>query len=291
MEIVILSPEEVEFKEKDIQNAFEKDLSKLEDGLEYVRSELMIGTGRIDTLAIDANNQPVFIEYKRKGQFGKDALIQLMEYLSWFLKDENHVENISTIIRQHLPDVKEIEPYIRVICVVTDIDDQVRNAIYAMSNPVKVYSYLVARDTAQKVVIVPKLEINNEEVETHIPTMESETEILSKHQNLQKLYSNLKNVLEKNGANGYSGKNCIRFKKEKVFAEVYFTKNYIRLEIKVGMGAIKDTDFKYWRQGESDWGYTYIYPTSGVNEKVISWIEKAKEFSSGIYSDENEEDN
>lgn len=63
MEIKILSPEEVEFKEKHIQNAFEHDLSKLEEGLEMVGSEIVIGTGRIDTLAFDTNSsRPVFIE-------------------------------------------------------------------------------------------------------------------------------------------------------------------------------------------------------------------------------------
>ena len=78
MEIKILSPEEVEFREKDIQNAFEKDLSKLEDGLEFIASEVIVGAGRIDTLAFDTNNgNPVFIEYKRPGDFGKDALITL----------------------------------------------------------------------------------------------------------------------------------------------------------------------------------------------------------------------
>ena len=82
MEIKSLSLEEVEFKEKDIQNAFEHDLSKLEEGLEFVGSEIVIGTGRIDTLAFDTNSScPVFIEYKRRGEFSKDALIQLMDYL------------------------------------------------------------------------------------------------------------------------------------------------------------------------------------------------------------------
>jgi RecB family endonuclease NucS len=84
MEIKILSPEEVAFKEKDIQTAFEHDLSKLEEGLEFIDTEVTIPVGRIDTLAFDTNtNQPVFIEYKGPGQFGKDALIQLMDYLSW----------------------------------------------------------------------------------------------------------------------------------------------------------------------------------------------------------------
>jgi RecB family endonuclease NucS len=114
MEIIILSPEEVDFKEKDVQNAFEKNLSKLEDGLEFIQSEVVIGTGRIDTLAFDTDgNQPVFIEYKRRGQFGKDALIQLMEYLSWFAKDENRLAILEKIIRQHKPDISDFEPHIR----------------------------------------------------------------------------------------------------------------------------------------------------------------------------------
>lgn len=68
MNITILSPEEIDLKEKEIQSAFKADLSKLEDGLEFVRSELVIATGRIDTLALDTNsNSPVFLEYKRRG--------------------------------------------------------------------------------------------------------------------------------------------------------------------------------------------------------------------------------
>ncbi|HZM22559.1 MAG TPA: hypothetical protein VFC02_12500, partial [Anaerolineales bacterium] len=61
MEIKILSPEEVTFREKDIQTAFEQDLSKLEEGLELIASEVTIGTGRIDTLAYDSEtSRPVF---------------------------------------------------------------------------------------------------------------------------------------------------------------------------------------------------------------------------------------
>ena len=92
MTITILTPEDIDFKEKEIQSAFERDLAKLEDGLVLVKSELVIGTGRIDTLAFDTNTScPVFVEYKRRGEFGKDALIQLMEYLSWFAKDKNRM--------------------------------------------------------------------------------------------------------------------------------------------------------------------------------------------------------
>src|SRR5512139_2596464 len=108
MEIKIVSPEEVDFKEKDVQRAFEKDLSKLYDGLEYVDSEVTIPVGRVDTLAFDTNtNQPVLIEFK-SGGFGKEALIQLMDYLSWFVRDQSHYDSLKRIIRSKRNDFDEI---------------------------------------------------------------------------------------------------------------------------------------------------------------------------------------
>lgn len=100
MEIKILAPDDVEFKEKDIQKAIEKDLAKIQEGLEFVDSEVIIPVGRIDTLAFDTNtNQPVFIEYKA-GEFGKEALIQLMDYLSWFIRDRSHYDTLKRLIKQ-----------------------------------------------------------------------------------------------------------------------------------------------------------------------------------------------
>src|SRR5258706_4572142 len=126
MEIKILSPEEITFKEKDIQTSFEQDLTKLEEGLELIASEVAIGTGRIDTLAYDSESgRPVFIEYKRRGEFDKDALIQLMDYLSWFARDENRMAILEKVIKQHNKDIEDFDPSIRLICVVTDIEDRV----------------------------------------------------------------------------------------------------------------------------------------------------------------------
>ncbi|HZT58898.1 MAG TPA: endonuclease NucS domain-containing protein [Pyrinomonadaceae bacterium] len=289
MEIKILSPEEVEFKEKDIQNAFERDLSKLEEGLELIGSEVVIGTGRVDTLAFDSNNsRPVFIEYKRRGEFSKDALIQLMDYLSWFARDENRMAVLEKIIRQRKPDVEDFEPSIRLICVVTDIDDRIKNAIYVISNHVKVFSYMVARDTSNNTVLVPKLEVDNSEVEPQMRQLVSEGELLKKYPHLQEVFSKLKTHLETDGVYSYATARSFRFKKNRVFAKAHFRKRYIQLELRVGEGNVADPDFKYWRQGASDWGYMHIHPSTGVPDKVIGWIEAAKKFSGegGIEEDE-----
>ncbi|SRR6266498_3914877 len=289
MEIKILSPEEVEFKEKDIQNAFEHDLSKIEDGLELVDSEVVIGTGRIDTLAFDTNtNCPVFIEYKRRGEFGKDALIQLMDYLSWFARDENRMAILEKIVRQRKSDVEDFEPTIRLICVVTEIDDRIRNAIYAIANHVKVISYMVARDTSNNVILVPKLEVDNGDIEPQIRESKSEGELLKKYPHLQETIAKLKSLLEIDGAYSYTTTRSLRFKKNRVFARVHFRKDYVLLELRVGKGKVADPDFKYWRQGDSNWGHTQVSPSKGISDKVAKWIELAR-IDASIIEDDDEE--
>lgn len=290
MQIKIISPEEVEFKEKDIQRAFEQDLSKLEDGLEFVDSEVIIGTGRVDTLAFDAiTNRPVFIEYKRQGEFGKDALVQLMDYLSWFARDENRMAILEKVIRKSKPDIEDFEPSIRLICVVTDIEERVRNAIYAIANHVKVFSYMVARDTSGNVILVPKLEEDNNEIEPPIRGPATEAEILKSHPHLQDLFKALRDCLEKDGTDSYTTARSFRFKKDRVFAKLHFRKKYIMLELRVGQNKVKDPEFKYWRQGASNWGYTYVYPSKAVPEKVMGWIEIARNSSSEVEEEEEEE--
>jgi hypothetical protein len=293
MEIKILSSEEVEFKEKDVQHSFERDLSKLEDGLEFVSSEVVIGTGRIDTLAYDTNTgRPVFIEYKRRGEFGKDALIQLMDYLSWFARDENRMVVLEKLVRQYKPDIEDFEPSIRLICVATGIEERVKNAIYAIANHVKVFSYMVAKDTANNLILVPKLEVDNNDIEIQIRGTTSEGELLKSFPHLGETYQSLKSLLEKDGASSYSTGRSLRFKKERVFAIVHFRKQYIHLELRVGMGKVSDQEFRYWKKGNSKWGYFHVHPGSPLPEKVKEWIESARQFAcdrGSLEAEENED--
>ena len=289
MDIKILAAEDIPFEERAVQTAFERDLSKLDDGLEFVASEVVIGTGRIDTLAFDTlNNRPVFIEYKRAGAFDRDALIQLMDYLSWFTRDENRMAVLEKLIRQKRPSTKDFDPSILVICVVADISDRIRNAIYAIANDVKVISYLLAKDTGGNVVLVPKLEVDNSDVELRIPQSASEEELLRKHAHLRELFLTLRTYLEKDGATSYTTSQSFRFKKDRVFAKVRFRKKYIQVELRAGRAAVSDPQFKYWRQGESSWGYVHLYPGAPIPEKVVTWIELARNHAAEGQADDDE---
>lgn len=291
MEITVLSPADVEVSEKDIQGAFERNLALLDDGLEFIASEVVIGTGRIDTLAYDSvNSRPVFIEYKGPGAFGRDALIQLMDYLSWFSRDENRMAILEKIIRQRKPEIQDVEPSIVLICVAADIEDRIRNAIYVLANDVKVFTYLIARDTSEKLVLVPRLEVDNTEVEGRVAQAASESDLLNKHPHLQDLFRKLRGPLEKDGASSYTTSKSFRFKKERVFAKLQFRKKYIQLELRVGKGSVADPDFKYWKGGESSWGYVQVYPSNPLPEKVIAWMERARTFVSQSATGDDEDD-
>jgi hypothetical protein len=280
LNIKLISGESIELSEDQIRRAFEANLSVLEEGLEYVDSEVQIGTGRIDTLAIDEKNRPVFIEYKKEGEFDKDALVQLMDYLSWFVRDEAHLAYLEKYIKKKKPDVDKISPEIRLVCVVNDVEDRVKNACYVISNPTQIWTYTAIKNESGDTIIIPRIELDNTEREFVISEEVSEDEILKEYAALSSLYQELKNyILSLGDVDSYMTGRNPRFRRKtgRVFANVWFTRKWISLEIFAGKGAIENERFTYWKSGESDWGYVHLTPKEGIDEEIKAWIKKAWE--------------
>lgn len=280
MSIKLISGESIELTEDQIRRAFEANLGVLEEGLEYIDSEVQIGTGRIDTLAIDEKNRPVFIEYKKSGEFDKDALVQLMDYLSWFVKDEAHIAYLEKYIKKKKKDIEKISPEIRLICVVSDIEDRVKNACYVISNPTQIWTYTIIKHESGEILLIPRIELDNTEREFVISEEVSEDEILKEYTTFAPLYQELKNyMLSLGDVDAYMAGRNPRFRRKtgRVFATVWFTRKWISLELFVGKGAVESDRFTYWKSGESDWGYVHITPKEGLDEEIKAWIKKAWE--------------
>ena len=281
MSIKLISGESISLTEDQIRKAFEANLGRLEEGLEYVDSEVQIGTGRIDTLAIDEKNRPVFIEYKREGEFDKDALVQLMDYLSWFVKDEAHISYLEKYIKKKKPDIDKVSSEIRLICVVSDAEDRVKNACYVISNPTQLWSFTTIKNEKGDIMIIPRIELDNTEREFVISEEVTEDEILKEYPSLSPLYSELKSYIVSFGdVESYMVGRNPRFRRRRVFASVWFTRKWISLELFVGKGTVESERFKYWKSGESDWGYVHINVKEGVSEELKGWIKKAYENAS-----------
>ena len=164
-EIRLLRELEEDLEEKQLQRAIEADLTALEDNLQYVASEVVIGTGRIDTLAVDEDGRPTFIEYKRAGKFDRNALVQLMDYLAWFTKNPTHFLFLADYVKRKSPKVAPLEREVRLILVVSDADERVRNACYVIKNPVTIFTYTTARLENGDTVVLPREILDNADVE------------------------------------------------------------------------------------------------------------------------------
>lgn len=239
---IIRSPEDdkIELSEAEIQSAFEKDLSTLEEGLVFVDHEFERGSGRIDTLAVDEYGKPVFIEYKKRGEFDEGALIQVMDYLGWFLKDESRMQNLVNHIKKKVPTSKVSEDSeIRLILVVSGIGERVRNACYAIQNNIKIFTYnLFRQEDGSDVSLVTKLELDNTNIESGIRAREGplESEILEKHGNLSTVYNKLNEfTLSLPGVSFHTtGSGQIVFKVKRNFMYLEFQKRQLRVSTKVG---------------------------------------------------------
>jgi hypothetical protein len=137
----------------------------------------------------------------------------------------------------------------------------------------------VAKDTAGNIILVPKLEIDNTEVERIAPSPATEEELIKNPPKQKDLFSKLKAELMRDGTENYITGCTSRFRKNRVFALVNLGKNKIRLRLRVGMGVVSDPDFKYGKQCDSDWGTIIIREPNELPDKVKGWIEIARNFS------------
>ena len=244
--VKIISPDKITHtvSEAEIQEEFERNLSSLEDGLVFVEHEFERGSGRRDTLAVDEDGSPVFIEYKKEGEFDEDALIQILDYLGWFLKDESRSQNLVNYIKKKVPSsgVDDEKP-IRLILVVNRMGERVRNACYSVRNPIKIFTYnLIKFDT--DISLVTRLELDNEKVELGLRDREplSESQILERRSNLKNIYNKVREyVMAFQGVNLHTtGSGDVAFKAKKNFLYATFQKKKLRLAIKVGSERVKE---------------------------------------------------
>jgi predicted transport protein len=113
---------ELEYKpvslEKEIQNLIEKNMEELL-GIRFLASEHATGkqhAGRIDSLGLDENNQPVIIEYKR--HTNQNVINQGLYYLDWLL---DHKGDFEMLVLKNLGKRVEVDwTGYRILCVAED---------------------------------------------------------------------------------------------------------------------------------------------------------------------------
>ena len=272
----VLKPSVEDIKERDLQKAIEADLEILEEGLQYVDSEVHIGTGRIDTLALDGAGCPTFVEYKRPAGFDRDALIQLMDYVSWFTRDNTHFsylrEHIFAKLRGKTGERVEVKPEVRIILVVSDVEERVKNACFALNCPVKIFTYSLSKLENGDIAVIPKQVFDTAESDT-IQTWPPPTEDGIVMQPFKRVYGELKAYLQSiPGVEVYPTRVDMRARSSQVFALMIFRKKEMILRLRVGRGSIEDPRFRLDQREDSDAGNVRINLSDVIGDQIKGWL-------------------
>lgn len=131
-----------EFKlEKDLQNLVEKNLETFFN-CRFVASEFSTGnihSGRIDTLAISEDNNPVIIEYKKVAS--SELINQSLYYLHWIT---DHKGDFQVTVNKSIKENVEIDwSDIRVICIAPEFKKYDLHAAQMMGSMIELWQYKI----------------------------------------------------------------------------------------------------------------------------------------------------
>jgi len=131
-----------EFKlEKDLQNLVEQNLETFFN-CRFVATEFSTGSvhsGRIDTLAISEDNNPVIIEYKKVAS--SDLINQSLFYLHWIT---DHKGDFQVAVNNSINEKIEVDwSDIRVICIAPEFKKYDLHAVQVMGANIELWQYKI----------------------------------------------------------------------------------------------------------------------------------------------------
>ena len=287
MKLKFAKPEKKDIPEADIQKEFEKNLGHLDDsGLKYVASYVPIGTGIIDTLALDDDLNPVIVEYKRPGAFDRDALFQLMNYYSWFASDENHVSYIREYVRKVKPELLtgSMTSDLRLIAVVSDVEEEVKNACYALEPAIQVVQYRFSKmEEDGSLIMIPQIVLDTREYEREITPPKTIEDHFRNRDTAKAVFEKLLDELRKSCAPEIKTAptkfyiNIYTREGGRGFLGVIPTRSHLRLDFK---GNIHEGRFRPWtsntawgRSGEG--GTVFLTSIDQLDTQLIDWLKDA----------------
>ena len=281
MKFKIAQPMNYNPSEKELQEFIENNLGSLTEwGLQYVASYVAIGTGVIDILAVDDEDTPVIIECKKIGKkFDKDAVFQLMEYYSWFVKDPNHIHILHRLIQKKYPDKNDLEEIPILIAFVGSVEDDVKNACWAIDTAVLLIKLSLVKDTNGDVIVNPEVILDTStEGERVIREPKTEEEHFKGKENMKHLYEELikrlKLELDQKIKINPTPQGYIGISNRITFCGVHVKKQWLRLDLllKPEEG---DEDSGLIPYGTGDWSYIHLRDINELDGKKLTWIKKA----------------
>lgn len=265
----VLKVVDTKILESELQDAFNKNLECLEEGLKYLDSYINIGVGQIDSLALDINGNLVVIEYKTAENSDKDAFIQALSYYAWL--NENKAWLKEYLRKKGINEVGDI----RIIIVAPNFDNKVTKAAQAVEPHITLIRFIACEYNGGKRGVVPQVILDNT-IRQLAPEPKTLDDHFKNREHLRPLFEKLKSKIEMSIENFdiRPTKNYIGFAlHNRLFCCVGVQKNELRVELPL-KGEIESDRFGGW-PGDERWGYLKVSSEEEIDEELLEWIKLA----------------
>lgn len=289
----LLNLKEVPFKlERELQQLFEHNLNNI-TGLEYIKSEFIIKSNRIDTLAWDIeNNSFVIIEYKRDRNYsvvdqGVSYLNLMLEYKADFIVEYNESKQKS--LKREQVDWSQS----RVVFVsssFTDFQKQSTNfkdlsielwEVKRFENDVIIINPIKKSSSAPSIKPIAKQNEQLEKVAKEIKTFTEEEHINRAPDEIGELYNRFKAAILNLSPDIeiQPKKDYIAFKKGSNIIDITLLKRSLKLWINVKKGKLDDpknlmrdvSEIGHWGNGD----YELVVDDDVNLEYIMSLVKQA----------------
>ncbi len=258
VQLLPVSPDSRAMSEREIQDAFEHGYGRLEAGLKRISSFVGTGVGVIDSLAIDAEGNPVVVEFKKIGGSAYDALIQAMDYAVWCRENFSWVEK--TI--RNMGHTESIFRAIRIIIVAAEFDERIKRAARALEFDTRLVSFAIHVYVGDTLVI-PRVEVDTSVYrasEEPLPPKNKQQHFANLPENLMHLYDKFEDAIRQRlpdvDANYQTqGYIAIRYRGRN-FLYVYPKREWLRIDAPLSAEEARVEGYVGYSSG--DWGYFHL---------------------------------
>lgn len=226
-------------KEKDLQHLIENNLETIFN-CKFVASEFFTGqvhSGRIDTLALSEDSNPVIIEYKVVES--SDLINQSLYYLSW-IKD--HKGDFKVQCSKTLGDVEVDWSDIRVICIAPGYKKYDLHAVQVMGANIELWEYRIYEDGSfvlEEVLKRSDVKISVEEfADSNIKSVKEKSLVIKKtqiyniEQHFKKTNSKMQELLKSLQEYILDIDEAVEEVPKKLYIAYKFTQNFVCIEAK-----------------------------------------------------------
>ncbi len=235
--------------EKDLQNLIEQNLETVFN-CRFVESEFSTGkdhAGRIDTLALSEDNNPVIIEYKIKES--SDLVTQSLFYLHWI---QDHKGDYEIAVQKALGNNVEVDwSDVRVICIAPNYKKYDLHAVQVMGANIELWKYSLFTNNSLYLEEVYQASKTSTSTETNKEGKKAyhtiEQHLQGKSQDIQSLFYSIKEyILGLDPAFQEAPKQqYIAYKTSQSIVWVRMTKNRLIINLKLEKDSIKSPPVFY----------------------------------------------